>query len=116
MTSSLFSNYEVEILCKIRSRNLDVKSNFKTKYSNDSDNDNLLNLQCKMDNCEEVEDQKHILTCKPILEKLDKNISIDNISYDHLFQTPKKQKRVTQLFIALLDIRESLLKEKERNM
>ena len=47
LTSNLFSNYEVEILNKLRSRNINLKSNFKTKFTKD----NIMNLQCSFDNC-----------------------------------------------------------------
>ena len=106
MTSSLFNNYEVEILCKARSRNLDVKSNFKTKYTVNND---ITKLRCKIETCLEVEDQQHIFKCKPILNKLDKNSSIENISYDSMFSTPKKQIKLTKVLIKLLDLRESTL-------
>ena len=59
LKSGLFSNYEVEILFKLRSRNIDVKSNFKTKYEKEINQ----NLQCRMKNCTEIEDQPHILKC-----------------------------------------------------
>ena len=33
LMSNYFSNFEVEILNKLRSRNINVKSNFKTKFT-----------------------------------------------------------------------------------
>ena len=33
VTSNLFSDYEVQILSKLRSRNIELKSNFKNKYN-----------------------------------------------------------------------------------
>ena len=63
LTSNLFTNYEVQLLSKLRSRNVDVKSNFKN---------NFRNLQCSIKNCLEIEDQQHLLRCKPVLKKIDK--------------------------------------------
>ena len=105
MKSNLFSNYQVEILFKLRSQNIDVKSNFKTKYEKELNQ----NLQCRMKNCTEIEDQPHILKCKPILDNLSKPFDLQNIAYKDLFGNVKKQKKVVELFIALLDIRSSIL-------
>ena len=105
ITSKLFTNHEVEILNKLRSRNIDVKSNFKTKFTKN----NVMNLQCSIPNCSDIEDQQHLLKCKPIVEKLNKKYPIDNISYDDIFSTVKKQKKVTEVMEALLDIRNSIL-------
>ena len=111
MKSNLFSNYEVEILCKTRSRNLEVKENFKTQFTANND---ASKLQCKVDGCNEIEDQQHILKCQPILKKLDKNVPVENISYNDIFSTPKKQQKVTKLIIKLLDIRESILNSQQK--
>ena len=107
----MFSNYEVEMLFRLRSRNIDVKSNFKSKYEqNDSQN-----LQSRMDNCFDIENQPHILNCKPLLTKLSKSIDRQNISYNDLFAKTKKQKKVVELFIALLDTRNLILEKKEQS-
>ena len=84
---------------------IDVKSNFKTKYENKI-NQNLL---CRMKNCTEIEDQPHLLKCKPILDNLPKPFDLQNIAYNDLFGSIKKQKKVVELFIALLDTRTSML-------
>ena len=60
MKSSRFSNQEIEILTKLRSRTLELKSNFKKKYNN--------NLKCSIKDCYSEESQEHLLfECKPIL-------------------------------------------------
>ena len=102
LKSNLFTNYEVQTLSKLRSRNIDVKANFKTKYTFD----NVEKLECSL-GCPEVEDQQHILKCKPLIDEL-KDIST-NVSYNDIFSTVRKQKQVTQRFISLLDIRSQLL-------
>ena len=105
LKSSKFSNYQVEMLFKLRSRNIDVKSNFKSKYKFN----NILNLQCRMINCFEIEDQEHILKCKVIISNLSKTSPLKNINYNDLFSNTTKQKRIVEAYIALLDQRESML-------
>ena len=111
ITSNLFSNFEVEFLNKIRSRNLDVKSNFKTKYTYH----NVTDLKCPIKNCFEVDDQMHILNCKEVLECLNSN-SVKNSVYEDIFSKDiLKQKQITKTFIKLIEIRNSLLKEQDKN-
>ena len=104
LKSKYFSNFEVETLSKLRSRNIDVKANFKKKYTFN----NVEKLECSL-GCSEIEDQQHLLHCKPLLDKLkDKKT---NVTYNDIFSNPKKQKLVTERFISLLDIRNQLLQK-----
>ena len=107
LTSNLFTNYEVQLLSKLRSRNVDVKSNFKN---------NFRNLQCSIKNCFEIEDQQHLLRCKPVLKKLDKEqiVKLSKIKYNYIFSNTKHQKKVIESIIPILNIRHSLLKEQEK--
>ena len=97
INSNIFSNYEVEMLSKFRSRNIDVKSNFKKKFTFN----NIENLQCSLENCYEEENQEHILKCKTLLEKLDTETKskIDDIKYQDIFSNTKKQKKVITILI-----------------
>ena len=106
ITSNLFSNYEVQVLIKLRSRNIDVKSNFKTHFRN---------LQCSINNCSEIEDQQHILKCKPVLKKLDRKqlIKLSKVKYEYMFSKTKYQKNLIDIIIPVLDMRNSILKEQE---
>ena len=70
-------------------------------------------LQCPVPNCYEIEDQPHILKCEPLLEKLDKKYSPNHISYNDIFLNTKKQKKVTEVMIALLDIKKSILNKNQ---
>ena len=111
LKSSLFSDIEVETLSKLRSRNINVKDNFKTKFTHN----NTTNLQCSIDTCFEIENQQHILKCKPVIAKMNKNYDLANISYNDIFSNLKKQKKVTEIFVNLLDIRNTLLKKQEES-
>ena len=96
LKSSLFSNTEVEVLSKLRSRNLDLKSNFKNKYTFNG----IANLQCSIAGCSEIEDQPHLMKCTKILNELDTNYVLYNLSYDDIFSDDeRKQKRVTIILI-----------------
>ena len=85
------------MLSKFRSRNIDVKSNFKKKFTFN----NIENLQCSLENCYEEENQEHILKCKTLLEKLDTETKskIDDIKYQDIFSNTKKQKKVITILI-----------------
>ena len=102
--SNLFSNYEVQILSKLRSRNINVKANFKKQYTFN----NIEKLECSL-GCQEIETQQHLLTCKPLLNEL-KDLR-SNVSYNDIFSTIKKQKSVVVQYIRLLDARNQLLEE-----
>ena len=71
------------------------------------------NLECSIVGCSDIEDQQHLLQCKPLLQEIPKK-SYENISYHDDFSNVKKQKQITNLYINLLDIRNNLLEE-QRN-
>ena len=65
LKSNLFYNNEVEILGRLRSRNLDVK--YKTKKYTFN---NIEKIEFSIIGCSEIEDQQHLMKCKFILEGL----------------------------------------------
>ena len=69
MNSPLFTNDEVNLLYRIRSRALNCKANFKNRYKND----NLLCILCNEEQCT----QQHILLCKALQSKLESNEMVD---------------------------------------
>ena len=107
MSSKIFTNNEVELLSKLRSRNIDVKCNFKTKYS---PNNNTEKLKCLMENCNELETQMHLMKCEPILTVLNEKYDMSGIAYEDIFSNDlKKQRNVTKLYKIVTDIRTKLL-------
>ena len=92
MTSSLFSNNEVNLSFALRSRNIDCKANFR--------NGNI-NILCQL--CFESEDdQPHIMKCK-ILNQLFKSEEMfyESVEYSNIFSEDiRKQKVVTWSFIS----------------
>ena len=112
-TSKLFTNREVELLCRLRSRNIDVKSNFKTKFTQSN---NAENLKCVLKNCAEMETQKHLTLCKPILDIFNEKYDKSGIEYEDIFSKSLiKQRNVTKLFKILLEIRTSLIDKMKNN-
>ena len=105
MTSPLFSDEEVNILHALRSRAIDCKDNYKNMYKQDD----LLCSLCRMQNC----DQKHILECKVLLDIFKtEEMSNHNIVYEDIFhEDVSKQKAVTALFKALIELRSKMLQD-----
>ena len=87
----------------MRSRTIDLKSNFKTKYLNE--------IECSLNGCSGEENQKHIFeNCKPILENLG-NFKNQNIKYEDIYKSTKKQRKAVDYFNKVMEIREKLLKK-----
>ena len=101
LKSQLFSNYEIETLFKLRSKTIELKSNFKSKYSN--------LLLCSVKGCFEEESQEHIfLSCQPLSENLK---SKEKIPYKNIFSNTKNQNKAVKFFINLMKIRSTLLED-----
>ena len=97
--SDKFSNENVNLLYRLRSRTTDVKGNFKTKF--------LGNLQCSL-GCADDETQEHLLSCKPIIDKLPSRQGAASILYEDLFDS-KKQLVAVNWFSECFEVREELL-------
>ena len=110
--SNLFNNNEVEMLFKLRSRNLDFKSNFKTKFTFN----NVEKLECPLRGCTEIDEQQHILKCKLIIDKLENPHLLSKFKYDNIFSDERKQSRITKLFIVLMEIRTDLLNKQQHQI
>ena len=109
MKSTIFLNDEVSLLFAIRSRLIDCKMNFKSKYSKDD-------LLCSI--CyEEEESQIHVFKCKVLNNELKSNYLIEeNVCYEDIFSDYKKQKVITSIFSKLLNIRKRKLEENSNNL
>ena len=103
----MFTNNEVELLSKLRSKNIDIKCNFKTKYSPFN---NIEKLKCSLKKCNELETQEHLMQCKEILNIFNQKYDMTGIRYRDMFSKQlKKQRNLTKLYKILLDIRSKLL-------
>ena len=105
MISPIFSDEEVNTLHSLRSRSVDCKANLKNMYKDDD----MLCKLCKAEYC----DQKHILECRALLNTFKtEDISKNKVVYEDIFHDDvTKQKEVTALFCALLEIRKNKLQD-----
>ena len=95
--SDKFSRSDVELLFSLRTRMIDVRKNFPSKYNNQ--------IGCRL--CMvQVEDQKHILKCEKLVARV--KIPVD-IEYEDIFKSVEKQKEILKVFKELLRTRELLL-------
>ena len=105
MISPIFSDKEVNTLHSLRSRSVDCKANLKNMYKDDD----MLCKLCKAGYC----DQKHILECGDLINTLEsEEITRNKIVYEDIFNNDvNKQKEVTALFCALIQIRKKKLQD-----
>ena len=97
--SNQFTNQEVYLLSRLRSRNIAVKDNFSGMYP-----DTLCSLGCL-----ETESQQHLLECKPLVEKSNLKSVIGSMQYSDIFGPEKRQKIAVLVYSELLKVREEIL-------
>ena len=108
LTSPLFTNEEVNLLHALRSRSVNVKCNFRSRYQN--------NLLCPL--CEQKDDdQPHLLECVELIQKLKADDLVkENSEYVDIFGDHFKQKQITHLLSRLINIRNKLLDKNLRRI
>ena len=108
LTSPLFSNDEVNLLHRLRSRMTECKANFKQKYVN--------NLKCRLCNLE-AEDQQHLLHCVELSKLFQtQSVTMGKVKYEDIFSPNIEQKVATALFKNLFKLREDIIQEKDSQM
>ena len=100
--SELFSNEEVKLLFSLRSRMTSVKKNFSTKFKQ--------NISCIF-GCNFEENQKHIIECEYILNKLEDKTILTEVEYSDLFETIDQQIKITKIYTEAFKIREAFIEE-----
>ena len=100
--SENLTNEEVNNLFAIRSRMIKVKMNFPKQHKDN----NLCSLGCKVE-----EDQRHLLECEIILDKMEDKFSLAELEYSDLFGTLTEQVQIAKAFSNILKIREELLEK-----
>ena len=96
LSSSNISTEEKQTLFKLRTRMVDVKSNFKIKYGS--------NLTCTF--CIEEENQSHLLSCQEITVGL----NTTEVKYSDIFGDLPKQEKIAKLYNKILKQRQLKLK------
>ena len=106
VTSEMFSDEEVNLLFALRSRTVDCKGNFKSKYKD-------MNIICQY--CKTHEDhQPHMLNCEMTKKRLKSTEMIkEKFEYEDLFKDVHKQRIITQVFKEIIEVRQKLKDETE---
>ena len=112
LKSFLFQNYlqtenistkEKKLLFSLRTRSVDVKTNYKNKYK--------FSMQCSLcENASEEESEMHLLKCIKISQNINPNIDLKNASYKNIFsENIDDQVKITKIFDAVFRTKNSLL-------
>ena len=98
-SDSKMSNNEKYLLFKLRTRMIEVKTNFKNKY---------YDVHCSL-GCRNEETQSHLMNCQIIYDNCKALRDNFEIEYEDLFGTIGQQRRAIKLFMEIWKTRESLL-------
>ena len=96
LTSDKISTEQKQTLFMLRTRMVDVKSNFSEKYGNI--------LTCHF--CTEEESQSHLLICTQITVGIDTS----GVKHDDIFGNLEMQEKVARVFTKILKQRNMMLK------
>ena len=102
LASNNITTEEKQTLFKLRTRMIDVKSNFKSQYGQD--------LVCRF--CPVEETRAHLLLCKELVD----NIDTSNVCYGDIFQGLTKQEAISKIYTQILKIRSMKLKILAKNL
>ena len=103
LQDNIFSKCDQQLLFKLRTKMLDLKTNFGELYQN--------NLMCRT--CRKVgsvENEDHLLNCEALISE---NKNIGEVKFNFVYKNLEKQKRALEVFKAVLRKREVLLKYQE---
>ena len=96
LCSNKISTEDKQNLFRMRTRMVDVRSNFKTQYGQ--------NLACPF--CAEEETQSHLLNCQQITVGID----VSQVEYSDVFKDVNKQEAISKIFTRILKQRSLKLK------
>ena len=97
VTSNKLSTDEKQLLQRLRSSTIDVKSCFKSQY-----NDLSCNL-CQDENS--IQTPSHLLDCKEMIKQSASLYNNDRVQHNYIYGTVDQQKEITQLYAELLQIK-----------
>jgi hypothetical protein len=103
LRENTFTKSESLLLFELRSRMLDVKSNFSTLYNN-----NLVCRSCKLENS--VENEEHLLHCDALKSEIEED---HEVNFDFVYKNLEHQRKAVYAYKAVLRKREVLLKYQE---
>ena len=96
-----FSREEAQLCFRLRTRALDIKNNFKSKYKDD--------LSCRTCDSGLLEDEQHLLLCSGLQIEDD----VSSVKYDDIFSDLKSQIKTTKMYMKILRKREIVLEVKQ---
>ena len=96
---------DAQLLFKLRTKMLDVKSNFGELYEN-----NLTCRTCKR--LDSVENEDHLLRCEALISEINND---DGVEFSYVFQGLEKQKKAVEMYKAVIRKREVLLNYQENH-
>ena len=103
--STKLSTKEKKLLFSLRTRTVDVKTNYRNKYK--------FNMQCRLcDDKTTEESEKHLLKCVNILKNINPNTHTDlsRVTYEDIFSEDiEVQIAITKIFSAIFKTRQKLL-------
>ena len=103
LQDNIFSKCDQQLLFKLMTKMLDLKTNFGELYQN--------NLMCRT--CRKVgsvENEDHLLNCEALISE---NKNIGEVEFNFVYKNLEKQKKALEVFKAVLRKREVLLKYQE---
>ena len=95
LTDRRLSKEDVQLLFKLRTKMVDVKTNFKSQYSD------LICRICKSD--DSVENENHLIDCEMLNEE------ISDITFNYVYEDIEKQMKAVKLFKKILRRRQKLI-------
>ena len=104
LRGNIFCKTDCQLLFQLRSRMLDVKTNFSHLYNND-----FTCRTCREDGV--IEDENHLLQCKNLKSELTSDIFVE---FKFVFEDLEKQTIAVSAFKSVLRKREVLLKFQEQ--
>ena len=105
-----FSSKQSSQLFKLRTKTENFRANFSSQFGGDVDR-----LKCQL-NCEDThakDSQEHILTCSRLQHMLSEDDKC--VEYSHIFGNIEKQKNATVLFMKLIEERDNILDDAQKN-
>ena len=103
LNSTKLSIKEKKLLFSLRTRSINVKTNYKSKFK--------FNMECRL--CKDKnseESEKHLLNCTVIEQNIDSNVDLQNVQYENIFSDNiNEQILITKVFDKVFKTRDFLL-------
>ena len=99
-----FQTRDAQLLFKLRSRMLNVRSNFRNFYK-------VQDVFCKLCNKDIEQTQAHLLDCETLINNCQDLYNDCDVEFEDIFEGPERQLKAAKLFQAVLETRENLYED-----